>query len=50
MYDLLGREVQEFQVTSSKFRVERGNLSEGLYIYKLYSEEGVRHTGKLSIH
>jgi len=49
MYNVLGKKVQEFQFTGSKFKVDRGNLSEGLYIYMLYSDEGVIHTGKLSI-
>ncbi|MBI3502509.1 MAG: T9SS type A sorting domain-containing protein [Bacteroidetes bacterium] len=35
IYDVFGKEVKKFQVSSSKFQVERGNLSSGIYFYKL---------------
>lgn len=49
MYDILGREVQQFRVTSSGFQVHRGSLPEGLYFFRINSEEGVLGSGKLVI-
>ncbi len=49
LYDVLGKEVQEFDVTGSKFKVDRGNLSEGLYIYKIFSLDKQLGIGKLII-
>jgi len=49
MHDVLGNVIKELKVEESKIKVNRDNLSEGIYIYKLYSAEGVLYTGKLSI-
>ncbi len=48
MYDMAGRSVRMFSnIYGSSFQMERGNLKEGLYLYKLSNEEGVVAKGKL---
>ncbi len=50
LYDFLGREVKAIEnIISNTFQIQRDGLSEGLYIYKLFSEEGMLGTGKLVV-
>ncbi len=49
MYDVLGREVKKFKVQSEKFKVGRGNLPNGMYFYKIATNDGIIGTGKLVI-
>ena len=51
MYDLVGSEVQKKQLVQEKneFVIERGNLAEGMYFYKLTHNGEIIATGKLTI-
>lgn len=50
IYDLRGAVVKSFEGLSREVVFDRGNLSEGLYFYRLSDSEGVRDSGKLLIH
>ena len=52
MYDLLGREVKHLSFTNSlihSFTLDRGNLEEGMYFYKINDEKEMIGTGKIII-
>lgn len=49
LFNMLGREVQNMQVQGDRFRIERGQLSEGVYIYQVISKGQSAATGKLVI-
>jgi len=49
MYDVLGREMQSFRLSSLEFSLSRKGLAEGLYFFRISSEEGVLGVGKLVI-
>ena len=39
LYDQLGRQVKHFEVSGSKFQVDRGGLSDGIYFYLLEDKQ-----------
>ncbi len=48
LFDVLGREVfAAYQITESNYRLERGNLDQGMYLYQVRDEQGRLRTGKL---
>jgi hypothetical protein len=49
MYDIFGKEVRKFKVEDQKFRLDRGNLSAGIYFYKITSGNETVCSGKLMI-
>ena len=51
MYDLLGNEIKHQQVIAGEkeFVIERRNISEGIYFYKLTNNHEIIGTGKLII-
>ena len=49
LYNLLGAEVKAIRNIKNSIQVKREKLPTGMYIYKLYSEGGVIHTGKLAV-
>jgi len=49
IYDVFGREVYRLPITGNRLLILRGNLTSGIYIYEVVSEEGVIGKGKLVI-
>jgi len=58
LYDLLGRQVMSIKEPTPNpseegnkfsFQIQRGNLPEGLYIYEIYSKDGMLGRGKIAI-
>lgn len=49
IYDVLGREVMELRMQNSECRIERGNLANGIYFYKIISGKEPIANGKLVI-
>lgn len=45
-----GKEVARYPMKSSKTKILRNNLSSGLYLYKITSEDEILSTGKLTVH
>ncbi|MCH8904998.1 MAG: T9SS type A sorting domain-containing protein, partial [Bacteroidetes bacterium] len=50
LYDLLGREVIMRRFDSNTILLETGKLEDGIYIYKILSEDSFVDSGKLVIH
>ncbi|MCH8905092.1 MAG: T9SS type A sorting domain-containing protein [Bacteroidetes bacterium] len=50
LYDLMGTEVKRIEnITSNKIKINRDNLSPGLYFYKLEERDQILATGKVVI-
>ncbi len=49
LFDVAGRNVQQAQFTSNKFRFYPANLPQGLYIYTIRAKGGLVNTGKVFI-
>ena len=50
IYDIRGTEVKKISnIHAGKTIIERGDLLTGIYIYKIFSPEGISNTGKLII-
>lgn len=49
IYDITGRNVLEYISTNNQIQIQRGNLSEGVYIYQLEGGEKLLNTGKLIV-
>ncbi|MCH8905093.1 MAG: T9SS type A sorting domain-containing protein [Bacteroidetes bacterium] len=50
LYDLMGTEVKRIEnITSDKIKINRDNLSPGLYFYKLEERDQIIATGKVVI-
>ena len=48
IFDMAGRSVRMFtNIYDSSFQMERGNLNDGLYVYRLTNEYGVAGEGKI---
>ena len=49
IYNLMGQEVMKSMVNQQKTVIQRGNLSSGIFFYKIESNEGIIQTGKIII-
>jgi len=55
MFDMFGREIQSVNVSNSSakgtinFAINRGDVSEGIYFYRLQDESHILTTGKIAI-
>lgn len=49
MYDVYGKEVLKMQITDRLTQINRGDLADGMYFYKIISKENKITTGKLLI-
>jgi hypothetical protein len=54
LYDIMGREVLNLKLQTSNFKLERGNLQDGIYFYKVTGDKGqgareIIGTGKIMI-
>jgi hypothetical protein len=47
LYDVLGQEVKRISLTSAKVKIEKQNLSNGLYFYKVIDKGNVQASGKI---
>jgi hypothetical protein len=47
LYDMLGNEVEKLELKNPKTEIERGNLSNGIYLYKIISSKGIVGNGKI---
>jgi hypothetical protein len=45
-----GKEIARYPMKSSRTKIARNNLSSGLYLYKIISEDEILSTGKLTVH
>jgi hypothetical protein len=49
IYNVMGQEVMQSMINQSKTIIPRGNLSPGIFFYKIESSEGIVQTGKIII-
>ncbi len=49
MYDLLGKEVYQSTVINSKTEIHKGDLSSGIYLYKVFNKNEIIGKGKITI-
>ncbi|MBI3500940.1 MAG: T9SS type A sorting domain-containing protein [Bacteroidetes bacterium] len=49
LFDVFGKQVKSFQVTSQRFEIVRGNFPSGIYFYKLCDENKIISSGKIII-
>jgi hypothetical protein len=49
IYDMLGKEVQKSKIFTHQASIERGTLTDGIYLYKVADDNGVIETGKINI-
>jgi hypothetical protein len=49
MYDVFGRVVKKFKPQTLNFKFERGNLSSGIYFYKVSADGKILGTGKVIV-
>jgi len=49
MYDMLGEEVKRMDVTGNKLQIEKDNLQNGMYFYRVNNENYTIGTGKFII-
>lgn len=49
LYDMMGRKVQSFITEKSEFDLSKNGLAKGIYIYQVFSAQGLLGAGKLSI-
>lgn len=47
IYDVVGRNIRQFNFSSNEFLIERKNLQEGIYFLKLKSDAGETYTTKI---
>lgn len=49
LFDVFGKEIQNISFTSQNLKIERGNLTAGIYLYKVIGENGNYVSGKLVV-
>ncbi len=49
IYDLLGKEVLNSIITNSKSEIHKGDLSSGIYLYKVFNKNEIIGKGKITI-
>lgn len=49
MYDLHGKKVREVELDGSEMKIERGDLTEGVYLYHVYSNSKSVAAGKIVV-
>lgn len=49
IYDVLGKEVKQIKVDASEITINRDELGNGIYFYKLINDEAIIATGKLIV-
>ncbi|MBL0327941.1 MAG: SBBP repeat-containing protein [Bacteroidetes bacterium] len=49
LFDIAGREIFKKQITNSKTEIQKGNLSPGMYFYKVLSQRNLIDSGKIII-
>jgi hypothetical protein len=49
IYNLMGQEVLKSTINHEKTIIQRGNLSPGIFIYKIESQEEIIQTGKIIV-
>lgn len=49
IYDVMGRDVLQYLSTENKIQIQRGNLVQGVYIYRLEGDGELINTGKIII-
>lgn len=49
MYDMLGNVVLQTKIQNPKSEIQRGNLSSGMFFYKITGHKGVVQTGKIIV-
>ena len=49
IYDLIGKEVYKSEIKARTTEIERGNLSPGIFFYKIAGQEEVLQTGKIIV-
>lgn len=49
MYDLIGKKVGVFPLTSNETTINRGNMAKGVYVYKVIGDSDLLSTGRVVI-
>jgi uncharacterized repeat protein (TIGR01451 family) len=49
LYDLNGRQVASYSFSGNEFQLDRGDLAEGMYLFKVHTDGQLMGTGKLVI-
>ena len=49
LFDISGKKIQSFSITSEKTILNRATLASGTYIYKVSDEAGMKETGRLIV-
>lgn len=49
MYDMLGSEVLQTEIQNPKSEIQRGNISSGMFFYKIADQKGIVQTGKIIV-
>lgn len=50
IYDMQGRILRNVQQTNNKFTIRKGNLTSGIYFYRIYTSSNKVNAGKLIVH